>query len=82
VDLVLSDIKMPDMDGFELLENVKNQRTNGPALVFISGGVDLTPRQNEMIHKHTKGVIQKPFSPNDLKEKLIEIFKELSQSHF
>lgn len=82
VDLVFSDIKMPDMDGFGLLENVKNQKGNEPVFVFISGGVDLTPRQKELIHKHTKGVIQKPFSPNDLKEKLTEIFQDLSPSQF
>lgn len=40
VDVVLSDVRMPDMDGIELLEKVRNQ-DESVSVVLISGAPDL-----------------------------------------
>ena len=74
VDLIISDIKMPDMDGFQLLENILRLSGKKPYFTFITGGVDLTPDQHEIIRKSTKGIIQKPFGLSDLQKKLEELF--------
>jgi len=36
-DLALLDIKMPRVDGFELLERLRGQQLEGPAVIMLSG---------------------------------------------
>src|SRR5690606_2585354 len=45
VDLILSDVRMPNGDGVELLTNVKNHNYAIPIVMFITGFADLTLEQ-------------------------------------
>jgi CheY-like chemotaxis protein len=77
VDLIISDMKMPEIDGFKLLEHViRESGQHKPQFIFISGGVDLDARQEKTINEHTQGIISKPFSMDELISKLALIFPD------
>ncbi|MDG0817399.1 response regulator [Bdellovibrio svalbardensis] len=70
-DLVISDIRMPDWDGFELLSNVSRLENQFVPVLFISGYVGGDEAELKK-NPHCMGFISKPIS----KTKLIEIVKE------
>ncbi|MCE2791917.1 MAG: ATP-binding protein [Planctomycetota bacterium] len=60
-DLVLSDIKMPGLSGFQLFEEVK-KLPRPPEFMLITGGVDMSHDQQVLVHQHRLKVIPKPFN--------------------
>src|SRR5580698_2697640 len=44
-DLVISDIRMPVMDGIRLLGTARARGLKIPTVLFISGYTDITPRE-------------------------------------
>lgn len=66
VDLVLSDLKMPKMDGTTLIKKLKLDDTtrNLPVFVISSMGNDVTEGQLEI--EGVAGVIKKPLSPEKI----------------
>ena len=76
-DLIISDISMPNMDGMQLLENVK-RRGLGVKIpfLFLSAKGQVADVEKGL----TKGAyayIVKPFLPTRLLEKVEEIFTKL-----
>lgn len=64
IDLVLSDIKMPRMDGIQLMKKVK---THDPSIpVFLISGALLENKQKEVVSEKADGYLKKPFSIDDL----------------
>ncbi len=64
-DLVLSDIQMPGMDGFELLEAIQNTpATQHLQVIALSGRIDVTP--DEYLEEGFAGSLRKPYLPKDL----------------
>ena len=45
VDAVVSDIRMPVMDGIALLRSIKSTHTYKPSVMFITGFTDIAPRE-------------------------------------
>ena len=71
LNLVLTDIRMPNMDGFALLTNLRGQFPNLPVLA-VSGCVDA-----EEINKHEfDGFIDKPVSLKHLQTVVEEIINK------
>lgn len=70
-DILITDYWMPEMDGFELIRNVRNNGLLPGIPIFMITGV--SPSQIPVdIHSYdVKAVIQKPFEPNLLVEKMI-----------
>ncbi len=64
--LILSDVMMPEMDGFELLDWVKSdQKWRGTPVVMLTARI----AEEDKLHALTTGVddyITKPFSPQEL----------------
>jgi len=67
VDLVLSDINMPEMSGLELLAKIKvNQAWSSvPVVVISTEGSE--ERQKEAFDLGASGYLQKPFQPEKIK---------------
>ena len=70
ISVVFSDLGMPNMDGFELLENIRN--SNDPALakipvVIITGAEETDGTKEEVLEMGATDFISKPFDSISLK---------------
>lgn len=75
IDIIISDMKMPKMDGFEFLNHILTLNIQKkPEFLFISGGVELSIEQKKIIEEHTWGILPKPFYMNDIISKFSRIF--------
>jgi DNA-binding NtrC family response regulator len=64
IDLVLSDIRMPRMDGLQLMKRVRKHDPSIPMLM-ISGAL-LSEEQAKAAEDDADGYLRKPFSVDDL----------------
>lgn len=71
IDLVLLDIKLPDIDGSKLYTKIKNARPD--MKVIVCSGYALDGPAQEILDAGADDFIQKPFSFNTLSEKLKEL---------
>ncbi len=72
IDLVLSDIHMPNMNGIELLEHMQRE-----ALLRMIPVIMITAEGTESKVMHAarlgaKGLLRKPFVPEQIKQKMFE----------
>jgi len=73
VDLILSDINMPSMDGLEFLRQIRAQN--------LASGVPVVMITTESSEEHVKqailagaqGYIRKPFTPEQVKERVLPL---------
>ena len=70
---LVTDLHMPGMDGFELIERVrKNQRHARLPIVVITGSTD--PHVSDRLHlRGVDAVFAKPYSPVLVREKLEQL---------
>jgi len=75
IDLLLTDIAMPDMDGYELYERIKELNEKIPIIMMTGFGYD----PNHAVVKSRKAGLQDViFKPFDIK-KLFEMIKKRMQ---
>ncbi len=73
VDVVLSDINMPEMGGVELLRTMQGDEVlKKIPLIFISTESSQT-RQDEAAKLGAAGYIKKPFLPEQIKDILLDV---------
>jgi len=70
VDLVVTDLKMPEMDGFELLAFIASNYTTIPVIVMTAFGTPEVERQLRATGILT--MIEKPINLDELAESIIE----------
>jgi len=73
VDVIVSDINMPDMDGLELLRALKNDSLfqSIPAIIISTEGS--SERMNEALEAGAREFIKKPFLPEDIRRVLYNV---------
>jgi len=64
IDLVLSDVRMPDGSGIKLLDQIKDLDINLSSFLFMTGNSDLT--EEEAYQRGADGFFSKPFDPEYL----------------
>lgn len=71
IGLVLSDINMPNMDGLEFLSNMRAERSwqNIPVLMVSTEGTQA--KVLEAVERGASGYVRKPFTAEQIKEKLV-----------
>ncbi len=77
IDAIISDIRMPDGDGIELLKNIKASSRCTPVVTFITAHSDL--EKKEAYKLGAEGVFEKPFDFSKLRkhiQKLLTPTKE------
>jgi two-component system chemotaxis response regulator CheY len=68
VNLILSDINMPNMDGLEFIKMVRANGNSVPiVMITTEGGEDIL---KEAMTSGASASIKKPFTPDQLQEKL------------
>ena len=75
IDLVLSDINMPKMDGLQLLASIKasEQLRQIPVVMVTAEGGE--GKVGEAVKLGAAGYVRKPFSTEQIKEKLAGILE-------
>ncbi len=79
VDLIIADIFMPDMDGLEVIMDLRRSSTD-TKIIAISGGsdvldVDYLPQAKKL---GANRIFSKPFNAEDLMEAVRELTKKIS----
>lgn len=68
IDLILSDINMPNMDGLEFVKMVRGNGNKTPiVMITTEGGEEII---QQAIDNGASDSIKKPFTPEQLQEKL------------
>jgi two-component system, chemotaxis family, chemotaxis protein CheY len=74
VGLILSDINMPNMDGIQLLSILKSTATlkHVPVIMITTEGGEA--KVMEAVQLGASGYVRKPFTVDQIKEKLLGLF--------
>lgn len=71
-NLILTDIQMPKMNGFELIENIKNNETLSKIpVIALSGRTNVSPQ--EYNNAGFTDSLQKPYAPQELINRIARI---------
>ncbi len=74
VDLVITDVRMPEVSGLELLEEIKNKYPQTKVVIMTAyGSTEMQRTANELGCFH---YIEKPFEINELRELILDALKE------
>jgi PAS domain S-box-containing protein len=73
-DIILMDIQMPEMDGFEATNILRNELKNNIPVIAITANATEDERKKCFRHG-MNGYISKPFKPNDFHDKIAEVLK-------
>ena len=72
-DLIVLDLDMPRMDGFEFIERSRTEGMKIPIAVF--SGKDITAVEEKMLSKYTEGIVKKESKVESLVNEVNQILK-------
>jgi CheY-like chemotaxis protein len=72
-DLVITDIRMPGMDGLELLSLIKSKYPSTEVIVMTAYGSP--EKREEALQKGARFYIEKPFEIREIKQLVMEILQ-------
>ena len=73
VNLVLADINMPEMDGFEMIERMHADENTRAILVVVISTEASTTRIKKLKEKGVVGYVHKPFNPETIRDVIYEV---------
>ncbi len=79
VDLVVTDLKMPVMDGYELLTHMSRNHRRIPVIVMTGFGSAEIARQ--LKERGVRHYIEKPFEITELRERISSVFTDRSKGY-
>lgn len=77
VHVVVSDIRMPDGDGFDLLKKIKNKSVSLPMVMFMTGQSDYSIA--EAYDKGAEAVFAKPFKREALLDSVVRCLQSMEE---
>ena len=75
-DLIVLDLDMPKMDGFEFIERAQEDGIKIPIVVF--SGKDITAVEEKMLSKFTEGIVKKESKVNEYTYGKGDIVKDIN----
>ena len=75
-DLILADLEMPVLDGFELLTKVHSNKNTSTIPYMIVSGKNKTENYMKSFRMGAIDFLQKPFTPEELTSRVKTILKE------
>lgn len=72
VDIVFTDINMPEMNGIELVDEMNNHAEYQDIPVVIVSTEGSKSRIEQLRQKGVKGYLRKPFTPENIRDIIIE----------
>lgn len=69
IDLILLDLQMPEMDGYEVMKWLKEKGISIPTIAFTANML-ATEERKELLQMGFTDMVSKPFAPADLEEKM------------
>ncbi|HTW78485.1 MAG TPA: response regulator [Terracidiphilus sp.] len=75
VDLILSDINMPSMDGLEFVRQIRVQNLAAGVPVVMITTESSEEHVKQAIQAGARGYIRKPFTPDQVKERVLPLVK-------
>lgn len=75
VDLILSDINMPAMDGLEFLRQIRSQNLAPGVPVVMITTESSEEHVKQAIQSGAQGYIRKPFTAEQVKERVLPLLK-------
>jgi two-component system, chemotaxis family, chemotaxis protein CheY len=73
VDVIISDINMPEVNGLELLDLLRKNETLKEIPVIMITTEGSSERIKEAFNRGAKGFIKKPFLPEDIRKILYQV---------
>jgi two-component system chemotaxis response regulator CheY len=73
IDVIISDINMPEVNGLELLDQLKKNDTLKEIPVIMITTEGSSERMQEAFNRGAKGFVKKPFLPEDIKKILYDV---------
>jgi two-component system chemotaxis response regulator CheY len=73
VDVIISDINMPDVNGLEMLDQLQKSETLKEIPVIMITTEGSSERMQEAFNRGAKGFIKKPFLPEDIRKILHQV---------
>jgi len=68
IDAIISDIRMPKLDGVQLLKNMREKSPEIPVIFLVTGFADI--KENEVYKLGANAFLNKPYDINELTQKL------------
>lgn len=65
-DLIISDIMMPEMDGYEMVKNIRTSGLYGKIPMLMLSGEEDSKTRIKFYKMHIRNFIVKPFNPEEL----------------
>jgi len=73
IDIIISDINMPEVNGLELLEQLQKNETLKEIPVIMITTEGSAERMQEAFKRGAKGFVKKPFLPDEIKKVLYDV---------
>lgn len=80
VDLLITDLMMPEMNGVELIEHLGSRESGAPTFVILITAYDITGFEEELKHLKIDKIILKPFPPELLVQDARRALNESGQT--
>jgi len=76
IDLILCDWNMPEMNGLQFVQRVREEKNYGNIRIIMLTTVTTQDEVLTALKAGANSYITKPFKPENLKEKIKEVFKD------
>ena len=79
IDLIITDVRMPDIDGMEVLHQVRDHHAEIPVII-VTAYAD-TDTAIQAVNEGAFAFLQKPILPNALNTRIDEVLDDLIRRH-